>query len=220
MGTHPIFESDFDCLTECLLVKSSTPPGLSSTPQSQLTALLVLTPLPSTPPPRRVVTRLASRLISRTLLVLSTPSPRSLTFSATHASALARRSPPFPPLLARLTWPRPLLVFFEALCENNRMGLFSEVAEVYARILQAEAGEVPVEIASAIELTSEQKSEVAEAVASMLGNQTPVISSSVDSSLLGGMTVALGDKYTDMKFVDMSVANKVKKYTDLLRANA
>ena len=42
---------------ECLLVKSSTPPGLSSTPQSQLTALLVLTPLPSTPPPKRVVTR-------------------------------------------------------------------------------------------------------------------------------------------------------------------
>ena len=33
----------------------------------------------------------------------------------------------------------------------------------------------------------------------MLGNQTPVISSTVDSSLLGGMTVALGDKYTDMK---------------------
>ncbi|CAG5091645.1 Oidioi.mRNA.OKI2018_I69.PAR.g13179.t1.cds [Oikopleura dioica] len=109
---------------------------------------------------------------------------------------------------------------FEALCENNRMNLFSEVAEVYARILQAEAGEVPVEIASAIELTSEQKAEVAEAVASMLGNQTPVISSSVDSSLLGGMTVALGDKYTDMKFIDMSVANKVKKYTDLLRQNA
>merc|ERR1712193_383550 len=111
MGTHPIFESDFDCLTECLLVKSSTPPGLSSTPQSQLTALLVLTPLPSTPPPRRVVTRLESRLISRALLVLLTPSPRSLTFSATHASALARRCPPFPPLLARLAWPRPLLVF-------------------------------------------------------------------------------------------------------------
>lgn len=109
---------------------------------------------------------------------------------------------------------------FEALCENNRMNLFSEVAEVYARILQAEAGEVPVEISSAIELTSEQKSEVAEAVASMLGNQTPVISSTVDSSLLGGMTVALGDKYTDMKFVDMSVANKVKKYTDLLRQSA
>merc|ERR1711990_182609 len=29
MGTHPIFESDFDCLTECFpvsLVQSSTPP--------------------------------------------------------------------------------------------------------------------------------------------------------------------------------------------------
>ena len=111
-----------------------------------------------------------SRPISRTLLVLSTPSPRSLTSSATHASVLARRCPLSPPLLAKLAWPRPLLVFsrfvflfffgdlriFQALCENNRMNLFAEVAEVYARILQAEAGEVPVEIASAIELTSEQ----------------------------------------------------------------
>merc|ERR1712127_204453 len=104
MGTHPIFESDFDCLTECLLVKSSTP-------QSQLTVLLVLTPLPSTPPPRRVVIRPVSRPISRALLVLSPPSPRSLTSSATHASALTRRCPPSPPLLAKLAWPRPLLVF-------------------------------------------------------------------------------------------------------------
>jgi hypothetical protein len=111
-----------------------------------------------------------SRPISRTLLVLSPPSPRSLTSSVTHASALTRRCPLSPPLLAKLAWPGPRLVFsrfvfifflsdlriFQALCENNRMNLFSEVAEVYARILQAEAGEVPVEIASAIELTSEQ----------------------------------------------------------------
>ena len=34
----------------------------------------------------------------------------------------------------------------------------------------------------------------------MLGaKQNPVITSSVDSELLGGMTVSIGDKYTDMK---------------------
>ena len=33
----------------------------------------------------------------------------------------------------------------------------------------------------------------------------------VDESLLGGMTVIIGDK-----FIDMSLAKKIKKYTDLI----
>jgi len=108
---------------------------------------------------------------------------------------------------------------FECLAENGRMNILTDVAEVYARILKAEAGEIPCHVSSAIPLSAEQKGDVAEAVASMLGaDQTPTITSSVDADLLGGMTVAIGDKYVDMKYIDMSVASKVKKYTDLLRA--
>lgn len=45
------------------------------------------------------------------------------------------------------------------------------------------------------------------------GNETLQLTAKVDPSLIGGMVVSIGDKY-----VDMSVASKVKKYTDLISA--
>merc|ERR1712242_162879 len=83
---------------------------------------------------------------------------------------------------------------FGALAENNRLNILNEVAEVYARIIQADSGSVPCEVVSAIPLTAEQEADVAAAI---------------DSELMGGMTVSIGDKYTEMKFIDMSVASKV-----------
>merc|ERR1711935_273649 len=81
---------------------------------------------------------------------------------------------------------------FGCLADNNRLNLLAEVAEVYARIMEADSGSVPCEIVSAIALTDEQQADVA-------------------SDLMGGLTVAIGDKYTEMKFIDMSVASKVTK---------
>lgn len=45
------------------------------------------------------------------------------------------------------------------------------------------------------------------------GNETIQLTAKVDPSLIGGMVVSIGDKY-----VDMSVASKVKKYTELISA--
>ena len=45
---------------------------------------------------------------------------------------------------------------FGALAENGRMAVLVDVAEVYARILQAEAGEVPCHVSSAIPLSADQ----------------------------------------------------------------
>lgn len=42
-------------------------------------------------------------------------------------------------------------------------------------------------------------------------NETLQLTAKVDPSLMGGMVVSIGDKY-----VDMSVASKVKKYTELI----
>jgi F-type H+-transporting ATPase subunit O len=42
-------------------------------------------------------------------------------------------------------------------------------------------------------------------------NETIHLSAKVDPLIIGGMVVSIGDKY-----VDMSVASKVKKYTDLI----
>jgi len=110
---------------------------------------------------------------------------------------------------------------FGALAENNRMAILGDVAEVYARIIQADAGTVPCSIESAIPLSAEQEGDVAAAIAGMLGaGQTAQISTSVNKDLMGGMIVNIGDKYTEMKYIDMSVASKVKKYTDLLHASS
>lgn len=46
-------------------------------------------------------------------------------------------------------------------------------------------------------------------------NETLHLTAKVDASLLGGMLVSIADKY-----VDMSVATKVKKYTELISATA
>merc|ERR1712227_538138 len=92
------------------------------------------------------------------------------------------------------------LNLFGVMAENNRMNLVSEVAEVYARIIQADVGD---------------------ALQGMLEpGQTAQSSTSVNPELMGGMVVSIGDKYTEMKYIDMSVASKVKKYTDLLRQSA
>lgn len=45
----------------------------------------------------------------------------------------------------------------------------------------------------------------------MKSNETIQLTAKVDPSIIGGMVVSIGDKY-----VDMSVASKVKKYTDLI----
>merc|ERR1712137_596488 len=83
------------------------------------------------------------------------------------------------------------LNLFGVMAENNRMNLVSEVAEV------------------------------ADALQGMLEpGQTAQISTSVNPELMGGMVVSIGDKYTEMKYIDMSVASKVKKYTDLLKQSA
>jgi F-type H+-transporting ATPase subunit O len=44
-------------------------------------------------------------------------------------------------------------------------------------------------------------------------NETIQLTSKVDPAIVGGMVVSIGDKY-----IDMSVASKIKKYTDLIAA--
>merc|ERR1712212_1108083 len=103
------------------------------------------------------------------------------------------------------------LNLFGVMAENNRMNLVSE----------ADAGTVPCSVESAIPLTASQEADVADALQGMLEpGQTAQISTSVNPDLMGGMIVNIGDKYTDMKYIDMSVASKVTKYTDLLKQSA
>ena len=53
---------------------------------------------------------------------------------------------------------------FGAMAENNRLNLVNDVAAVYARIMEADAGEVPCAVESAIPLTAAQQADVAAAI--------------------------------------------------------
>merc|ERR1711931_244948 len=64
MGTHPIFESDFDCLTECsLALLFVSPPAALSLPQSRPMVSRAHTPQLSTQLPFNLATRTLSPLI-------------------------------------------------------------------------------------------------------------------------------------------------------------
>ena len=60
------------------------------------------------------------------------------------------------------------------------------------------------------------KKEVDGAIASFLvKGQKSLISYKVDATIVGGMIVSIGDKY-----VDMSIASKLNKYSELISAAA
>ena len=65
-------------------------------------------------------------------------------------------------------------------------------------------------------LDAAMKKEVDGAIAGFLvKGQKSLISYKVDASIVGGMIVSIGDKY-----VDMSIASKLNKYSELIKAAA
>ena len=65
-------------------------------------------------------------------------------------------------------------------------------------------------------LDAAMKKEVDAAIAGFLvKGQKSLISYKVDASIVGGMIVSIGDKY-----VDMSIASKLNKYSELIKAAA
>lgn len=65
---------------------------------------------------------------------------------------------------------------------------------------------------TAKELDATQRQKLEGVLKSFLqSNQSIHLTSKVDPNILGGMIVSIGDRY-----VDMSVANKIKKYTDII----
>jgi len=105
---------------------------------------------------------------------------------------------------------------FLALAENGRFNLAESVAAAFATIMAAHRGEVVCEITTAKVLDAAMKKEVDGAIASFLvKGQKSLISYKVDATIVGGMIVSIGDKY-----VDMSIASKLNKYSDLINAAA
>merc|ERR1712096_506060 len=105
--------------------------------------------------------------------------------------------------------------FFALMAENNRLDMLGEVCEMFDRLLSAERGEVPISITTAEELSDAQRADVTEAVAKFLKEgQVAVLDEKVDASILGGMIVGIGDKFTDMKYIDMSTSSNLFKFNN------
>ncbi|CAF4851864.1 unnamed protein product [Pieris macdunnoughi] len=102
------------------------------------------------------------------------------------------------------------------LAENGRLGKLDAIINAFKIIMAAHRGEVTCEVITAKPLDAGQKQNLEAALKKFLkGNQSLQLTASVDPSLIGGMVVSIGDRY-----VDMSVASKVKKYSELISTAA
>ncbi|XP_032669657.1 ATP synthase subunit O, mitochondrial [Odontomachus brunneus] len=100
------------------------------------------------------------------------------------------------------------------LAENGRLGKINQVINLYKLIMAANRGEVVCEVVTAKPLDVDMKTKLESALKGFLKKgQTILLTTKVDPSIIGGMLVSIGDKY-----VDMSVASKIKKYSDLIQA--
>lgn len=102
------------------------------------------------------------------------------------------------------------------LAENGRLKKVDAVINAFKTIMAAHRGEVVCEVTTAKPLESAQQSKLESALKAFLKpNETLHITSKVDPTIIGGMVVSIGDKY-----VDMSIASKVKKYKELIEVPA
>lgn len=122
------------------------------------------------------------------------------------------------------------------LAENGRMKKLDGVIAAFKTIMAAHRGEVVCEVVTAKPLEAGQKKSLEDALKVnknffffeilrlivkfdlqkfIKPNETILLTSRVDPAIIGGMIVSIADKY-----VDMSIASKVKKYTALIGAAA
>uniref|UniRef100_A0A0N5BQD6 ATP synthase peripheral stalk subunit OSCP, mitochondrial n=1 Tax=Strongyloides papillosus TaxID=174720 RepID=A0A0N5BQD6_STREA len=102
--------------------------------------------------------------------------------------------------------------FLALLAENGRLNILEAVCNSFESIMRAHKGELFVEVTSATELSKSHKSALNDALAKFnKGGKKLTINYHVKPEIIGGVIVNLGDKY-----VDMSMATKIKKYHDAL----
>merc|ERR1712072_1121760 len=103
--------------------------------------------------------------------------------------------------------------FFLAVAENGRLHQVDGFIDAFGTIMAAVRGEVACEVVTAKPLDAATQKEV-EAVLAAFTKKGDVLklTSKVDPSIVGGMIVTVGDKY-----IDMSLASKLKLYADLIK---
>lgn len=100
------------------------------------------------------------------------------------------------------------------IAENGRLKEFDGIVNAFKILMAAHRGEITCEVTSAKPLDDATKKEVEASLKKFAkANQKILMTTKVDPSIIGGLIVTIGDKY-----VDMSIASKIKKYQAILQA--
>lgn len=122
----------------------------------------------------------------------------------------------------------------QVLADNGRMKKLDAVINHFKTIMAAHRGDVVCEVTTAKPLDDSQRKQLEGALkvimqflvgllkcidfspqAFLKSNEKLQLTSKVDPSIIGGLIVSVGDKY-----VDMSIASKVKMYKELISTSA
>ena len=102
--------------------------------------------------------------------------------------------------------------FVFVLAEHNRLGLVSDIAELFESFKAQLEQSVDVEVESAFELSEEQSEKLAQALSKKL-DRNVVVASSVNQELIGGAIIRANDLV-----IDASVRGKIAKLAEAISA--
>eukprot|EP00616_Rhizochromulina_sp_CCMP1243_P009890 CAMPEP_0118962576 /NCGR_PEP_ID=MMETSP1173-20130426/865_1 /TAXON_ID=1034831 /ORGANISM="Rhizochromulina marina cf, Strain CCMP1243" /LENGTH=208 /DNA_ID=CAMNT_0006910859 /DNA_START=36 /DNA_END=662 /DNA_ORIENTATION=- len=94
------------------------------------------------------------------------------------------------------------------LASNARIGEAGKVADAYAELMKASRGELDAVITTASKLTKAQENKVVDSLKKQANGRKVSISTVVDPSILGGLTVQIGDQ-----FLDLSAKSRIGQVT-------
>ncbi|XP_033977068.1 ATP synthase subunit O, mitochondrial [Trematomus bernacchii] len=99
------------------------------------------------------------------------------------------------------------------LADNGRLTITADVITAYGKMMSAHRGEVSCTVTTAQPLDAASLAELKVALKGFLEKHESIkLVTKLDSTILGGMIVSIGDKY-----VDMSTKTKILKLTKLIK---
>lgn len=102
--------------------------------------------------------------------------------------------------------------FMAVLAENGRLSFVQRIYTSYCELLLAHHGDVEAQVTTALELTAADLEETKMALGAYLKKgQNVKITQRVDRSIIGGLTILIGDK-----FIDLSINRKIKDMEKVL----
>eukprot|EP00914_Ancora_sagittata_P022402 GHVO01044582.1.p2 GENE.GHVO01044582.1~~GHVO01044582.1.p2 ORF type:complete len:103 (+),score=24.81 GHVO01044582.1:336-644(+) len=99
------------------------------------------------------------------------------------------------------------------MAENGRLAKVQGIISAFDQIMAAYRGDVVCSVTTAKALDAKTQKEVEATLKLFLKkNENLLLTTKVDPALIGGMVVEIGDR-----FVDLSIASKVKKYSAVIK---